>query len=79
MSEDGENESGVNENSEWDEHTKGVNIENDDDINKDEEAIEEEQEIPVDVQGTQAPVGLDPEKKKTTLKMKFRTIKNNGK
>lgn len=62
MSEDGENESGVNENSEWDEHTKGVNIENDDDINKDEEAIEEEQEIPVDVQGTQAPVGLDPEK-----------------
>ena len=62
MSEQGENESGDDENNEWEENSEEVNIENDDEVHKDEEAIEGETETPVDVLGTQAPVKLDQEK-----------------
>lgn len=62
MSEQGGNESGDDENCEWEEHSGEVNIENDDEVHKDEEAIDEETETPVDVLGTQASVELDQEK-----------------
>lgn len=62
MSEQGGNKSGDDENSEQEEHSGEVNIENDDEVHKDEEAIDGETETPVDVLGTWAPVELDQEK-----------------
>lgn len=52
MSEQSGNESGDDENSEREEHSEEVNRENNDEVHKDEEAIEGETETPVDVLGT---------------------------
>lgn len=62
MSEQGENELGDDENNEWEENFEEVNIENDDEVYKDEEVIEGEMEILVDVLGIQVLVKLDQEK-----------------
>lgn len=61
MSEQDGNESGDDENSEWEEQSEEVNMENDE-VHKDEAAIEGKTKTPADVLETQAPVELNQEK-----------------